>query len=172
MNNKNNTIEQTGPQGTQAFNIDEVNKMIAEQIINSQSGDASMPALIGLSEGLNGKEFIFSKNKFSIGRNPDSDIVLSEASVSSMHAQIIKIDDEWKVLNLLSSNGTFVNGEKVAEKIIVLGDRIAFAEAEFVYALVEPQASEENNSTSNSYGLIFVGLALVAAFTALFYFIL
>jgi len=170
MNKKNKSIDQTGPQGTQAFTVDEVNKMIAKQIINSQSSDANIPALIGLSERLNGKEFIFSKNKFSIGRNPDNDIVLSEASVSSMHAQIIKVDDDWKVLNLLSSNGTFVNGKKVAEKIIVPGDRIAFAEAEFVYVLVEPQAPEENIPKND--GKIFLGLGLVAAFAALFYFIL
>jgi len=170
MIKKNNNEDQTGPQGTQAFNVDEVNQMIAEQILSSQSSTADTPALIGLSASLGGKQFLFSKNKFSIGRNPDSDLILTEPSVSSMHAQIIKINDDWKVLNLLSSNGTFVNGEKVTEKIIVPGDRIAFAEAEFVYALVEGE--ESIPSDHNNHSLILVVLTLIVAFAALFYFIL
>ena len=170
MINKNKNEAQLGPQGTQVFSLDEVNKMIAQQIINSQSSEATIPALIGLSDSLSGKQFIFPKNKFSIGRCSSSDLVLTEASVSSTHAQIIKIDEDWKVLNLLSSNGTFVNGGKVSEKIIVPGDRVAFAEAEFVFTLVEPEIAAE--APSKNYGLVFVAVALLLAFATLFYFVL
>ena len=162
----NKTEDEIGPQGTQAFTVDEVNKMIAEEIISSQSNQASIPALIGLSSGLTGQCYRFDDKKFTIGRNKDNFIVLTEPSVSSMHAQIRKVEAGWKLMNLLSSNGTYVNGDKVTEKIIVPGDRIAFAKSEFVFGLVDEETQEENKS--RDYTLIsivaFVFIIIVAIF--------
>jgi len=167
--NTNKTEDEVGPQGTQAFTVDEVNKMIAEEIINSQSEEASIPALIGLSSGLTGKCYKFDNKKFTIGRNSDSFIVLTDPSVSSMHAQIRKAEAGWKLMNLLSSNGTFVNGEKVTEKIIVPGDRIAFANEEFVFGLIDEEKSEGNQN--RNYALIsIVGFVLLMLIAALFYY--
>lgn len=157
----NKTEDEIGPQGTQAFNVDEVNKMIAEEIIKSQSSEASVPAFIGLSSGLTGKTFIFADEKFSIGRSSDNFIVLTETSVSSTHAQIRKVEAGWKLMNLLSSNGTFVNGEKVTEKIIVPGDRVAFAEAEFVFSLVDQEIEEE--IIRRDYSLIYIVVAAIVS---------
>jgi len=160
----------TGPQGTQVFELDDVNKMIADKISQSQSSTATTPALIGVSESVSGVQIILTKDKLEVGRRPTSDIVLDEASVSSMHAQLINHEGQWKVLNLLSSNGTFVNGEKVSEKFIVPGDRIAFAGAEFVFTLIdEPMPGKRK---SRNFALILVATALVGAFAGLFYFIL
>jgi pSer/pThr/pTyr-binding forkhead associated (FHA) protein len=160
----------TGPQGTQVFDVNDVNQMIANEIANSRTETADTPALIGLGDALNGEQFILSKNKIEVGRRPNSDIVLNESSVSSMHAQIIKDGVDWKVLNLLSSNGTYVNGEKVTEKVILPGDRIAFAEAEFVFTLVD--AETEKSVSSGSMGIMAIGIALIAAFAAVLYFII
>ncbi len=163
----NKSEDGIGPQGTQAFNVDDVNKMIAEEIINSQSSEASIPVLIGLSSGLTGRCFVFDEKEFSIGRGSDNFIVLTQPSVSSMHAKIRKVDSGWKLMNLLSSNGTFVNGDKVIEKIIVPGDRIAFAEAEFVFGLVDQEVKEENKRHYNSSVYIavvaIISMMLIAA---------
>jgi len=160
----NKSEDGTGPQGTQAFNVDDVNKMIAEEIINSQSSEASTPVLIGLSTGITGKCFVFDDNEFSIGRNADNFIVLTQPSVSSTHAKIRKVDAGWKIMNLLSSNGTFVNGKKVTEKVIVPGDRIAFAEAEFVYGLVDQKEDAEKPNRNNR--LIYITIIFIAAIIA------
>ena len=74
------------------------------------------------------------------------------------------------MLNLLSSNGTFVNGEKVSERFIVPGDRIAFAGVEFVFTLVDEPLHAKHSS--KNVALLMVAAALVAAFAGLFYFIL
>jgi len=166
-NNKNNS---TGPQGTQVFDVNDINKMIAEEIANSQSSEADAPALVGLSNALHGQQYLLNKSKLEVGRRPNSDIVLNESSVSAMHAQIIQVADGWKVLNLLSSNGTFVNGEKVTEKVIQIGDRISFAEAEFVYVMVDNANSESEPNRNTS--LVIVASVLVAAFAGLFYFVI
>ena len=170
MTDKNKQNASRGPQGTQVFELDDVNKMIAAEIAQSQSSSASTPALIGISENVTGMQFVLSKNKLEVGRRPNSDIVLSDSSVSAMHAQLINHAGSWKVLNLLSSNGTFVNGKKVSEHFIVPGDRISFAGTEFVFTLIDQP--DHNQDKSKNLTLLIVAVALVAAFAGLFYFIL
>lgn len=160
----------TGPQGTQVFEVDDVNKMIAEEIASSQSPYATTPAFIGVSENMLGQQFVLGKEKLEIGRRPNSDIVLDDASVSAMHAQVIKEGENWKVLNLLSSNGTFVNGDKVVERILCPGDRVAFAGTEFVFTYIDDAAPTQ--SKSNGMGLVVAAITLVVAFAGILYFIL
>ena len=142
----NKSDDGSGPQGTQAFSASEVNQLIVAEIINAQSTNASIPALIGLSPGIIGQKFMFDGDKVTIGRSKDNDIRLTEASVSSMHAQIRNRDGRWKLMNLLSSNGTYVNGVEEREIFINQGDQIAFAKAEFVFCLVDPDETKPNPS--------------------------
>lgn len=158
-----------GPQGTQMFDLDDVNKMVAQEIANAYSPEAETPALIGVSPNVSGQQFILSKDKIEVGRRPNSDITLNVSSVSSMHAQIIKQDSQWKLLNLLSSNGTFINGEKVVERIIHKGDRVAFADAEFVFTFIDDPVTEEKSSPLIGL-LIGASLAVVAIAVGLYYF--
>jgi Zn-dependent protease with chaperone function len=56
----------------------------------------------------------------SIGRQPDNDIVLSETFISANHAQLIMdADGRWFIHDLRSSNGTFVNGERITEPTLI-----------------------------------------------------
>lgn len=158
----NESTEKVGPQGTQVFEVNEINKMIAKEIVDSQKEGANLSALIGISHDVIGQQYILNKNKIEVGRRPNSDIVLSNSSVSSMHAQVINQDGYWKVLNLLSSNGTYVNGEKVAEKIISIGDLIAFAGSEFVYSMVEDETVIKSESSNKSV-VVIAGLVVVSA---------
>ncbi|MCW8877951.1 MAG: FHA domain-containing protein [Kangiellaceae bacterium] len=170
MSKKDEQDSSMGPQGTQVFDVDSVNKMIAAEIAESQSADATTPAFIGVSNQISGQKFILSKNKMEIGRRPNSDIVLDDSSVSAMHAQVIYDGENWKVLNLLSSNGTFVNGEKVAEQVLKPGDRISFAGVEFVFAFVdEPKPGK---SKSGNGALIFTAVALLIALGGVLYFLI
>lgn len=58
------------------------------------------------------------------GRNSESTIRITDASVSSRHARLEIIDGSWFVEDLNSTNGTFVNGKKVSRLQIVNGDVI------------------------------------------------
>ncbi len=170
MSDNKETSGKTGPQGTQVFEVNEINKMIAREIVESQSDSANMPALVGVSNDVIGQQYILRKDKIEIGRRPSSDIVLNEVSVSSMHAQLIREGNAWKVLNLLSSNGTFVNGEKVVDQILQTGDMIAFAGSEFVYSMVEDDMPKSKSSGDNN--LIIIGVILAIAFSILLFFLL
>lgn len=61
-----------------------------------------------------------------IGRDPACDLVLTDALVSSRHAMLEDRGDGWALMDLGSTNGTSVNGEKGKEFVLVRNDKIAF----------------------------------------------
>lgn len=60
---------------------------------------------------------------FNIGRNVTNDIVLNDKMISRQHAQLIILDNGQVIIkDLGSSNGTFVNGNKIIECNLKAGD--------------------------------------------------
>jgi ABC-type multidrug transport system ATPase subunit len=53
------------------------------------------------------------KTLIQIGRDPGNDVVLPSPSVSRYHAQVQRVGQRYRVEDLRSSNGTFVNGERI-----------------------------------------------------------
>ncbi len=81
------------------------------------TGHASAPAetLATLSTGsLWGKEFRIERPVASIGRGEHNDVRIADESVSTSHATLLRKGDKWFVLDLGSSNGTVVDGYRVA----------------------------------------------------------
>lgn len=50
-----------------------------------------------------------------LGRNPTNDFRISDPSISSFHVEIVVEEEEIRVRDLGSTNGTFINGEKLRE---------------------------------------------------------
>lgn len=68
------------------------------------------------------------KPSLKIGRDNTNDVVINEPRVSRNHAIITILDnDEYEVKDLGSSNGTYVNGQKVTQQIIYPGDKLQVA---------------------------------------------
>ena len=65
----------------------------------------------------------------TLGRLPDNDVVVNEPGVSRNHAEIVSTDAGFHVRDLNSTNGTFVNQDKVgtSEHLLRDGDRIRLA---------------------------------------------
>lgn len=61
-----------------------------------------------------------------------SDIVLDDVSVSRLHAMIFYDDIGVGVLDLVSKNGTFVNGEEIESRLLRKGDTIELGESKIV----------------------------------------
>jgi len=51
--------------------------------------------------------------RITVGKGPGNDIVLEDARVSRLHASLEKFAEGWCVNDLGSSNGTFVNGDRI-----------------------------------------------------------
>jgi hypothetical protein len=82
-------------------------------------------ALRFLSGKYQGGEFpLPSDRKVVVGRASDHDKVLVEDMVSRRHAQIMAVDGGLMIQDLGSTNGTFVNGEKIQKARVQEGDRI------------------------------------------------
>lgn len=62
----------------------------------------------------------------SVGRQPDCTIVLADPNVSRMHAEVRPAGDGFVVADLGSTNGTKVNGVRVAEQELRDGDEVRF----------------------------------------------
>src|SRR5262245_32511824 len=77
---------------------------------------------------------------FRIGRRPDLELVLSTSSVSKVHAEIFTSGGALFVRDLQSTNGTFVNGQRVCEARLREGDVLHFAKSEYRVARDEPKA--------------------------------
>ena len=66
----------------------------------------------------------------NIGRSDESDVFLVDPSVSRKHA-VIDVDAGWPIVHdLESTNGTFVNGERIETRRLSEGDLVAFGKTE------------------------------------------
>lgn len=88
-------------------------------------GEQPRYALRFISGKYQGGEFPLRMNReIIIGRSSDLDMVLVEDMVSRRHAKITSSEADVFIQDLGSTNGTFVNGEKVTKTRLREGDRI------------------------------------------------
>jgi hypothetical protein len=74
----------------------------------------------------NGERFTLHQEVITVGRHPDSNLVLADPNVSRAHAEIRPQGDRYAVVDLGSTNGTKVNGVKIAQHLLQDGDEISF----------------------------------------------
>jgi pilus assembly protein CpaF len=63
----------------------------------------------------------FDKEEITIGRVDDNDVVLARGNVSKKHTRIVLKDGRLIVVDLKSTNGTFINGKKLAAPQVLTG---------------------------------------------------
>ena len=73
-----------------------------------------------------GERFTLSESIISVGRHPDSNLVLADPNVSRNHAEIRPQGDRYAVFDLGSTNGTRVNGVRVDTQVLQDGDELTF----------------------------------------------
>jgi hypothetical protein len=76
------------------------------------SGAASRLVIVaGAKEGL---ELPLGKEPLTIGRSSESGLVIRDDYTSTHHARLMLWDDQWVIQDLDSTNGTFLNGNRVS----------------------------------------------------------
>src|ERR1039457_3962642 len=89
-----------------------------------------MAKLVILSAGMTGRTQELKVEKTTIGRVEDNTFQISEPSVSSHHCEVLLRGSEVMVRDLNSTNGTYINGEKIAERVIKPGQILRLGQIE------------------------------------------
>ncbi len=75
-------------------------------------------------------------SRLLIGRAPGCQFVVTDLSVSRMHAELVRAGDTWMLSDLGSMNGTLVNGYRIiAPTRVRPGDEIAFGKTRFIVSV-------------------------------------
>src|SRR5262249_50782360 len=69
----------------------------------------------------------------ALGRDQSNPIRLHDTEVSRRHAEVRPADDEYRIVDLGSANGTFVNGQPVDQAPLRSGDRLQLGQTVMLF---------------------------------------
>lgn len=99
----------------------------------------SKDAMGAIKNSASQREFLLSAH-YLIGRAPGCQLQLDDSRVSRRHAEIRCHGSAWKVQDLGSLNGTFIDGKRLPPfvcRTVSLGARLAFGDREDIYYMVD-----------------------------------
>jgi FhaA, N-terminal domain/FHA domain len=73
-----------------------------------------------------GERFTLAEHVITIGRRPESNIVLADPNVSRNHAEIRPQGDGFLLVDLGSTNGSKINGMRIDQRLLTDGDELTF----------------------------------------------
>ncbi len=88
------------------------------------------------------KEYPFEKDSMTIGRDKENDIAIDNMAVSGFHARIDKTGESYILTDLQSTNGTFVNKNKIASHKLKHKDQIAIGKHILYFAMSKEEAAK------------------------------
>lgn len=98
-----------------------------------------------LNGSLAGRKVDTDQSVVSIGSDKANLLVISEPGISSKHAYIEKLDGQWMIFDCKSTNGVFINDEKIDRKSEISDyDTVKLAEVEFVILISKEAKSPVN----------------------------
>jgi len=118
------TIEPELPKYTKTTIIE------SPSLIHESNEKLAVHAVLLVNSDGRTNSFVLSKKINTIGRHTTNDIVIGEQTITGKHAIIEIIDKQIILKDLGSTNGTFVNQEKIKSKTIVNGDHIKMGNIE------------------------------------------
>jgi len=107
-----------------------------------------MARLVVLTEGFTGRTYELKVDRTTVGRVEDNAFQIAEASVSSHHCEILLRGDQVIVKDLESTNGTYINGQKVTESPLQSGQILRLGQLEMRLETGDPkEASKKQDRT-------------------------
>jgi uncharacterized protein involved in exopolysaccharide biosynthesis len=85
-----------------------------------------------------GQIFALKRSIVVLGRADDADVHIVDTSVSSHHARILNRSQGFEIVDLESTNGTFVGGKRVTRSALRNGDRVTLGTVELMFLLDRP----------------------------------
>jgi diguanylate cyclase (GGDEF)-like protein len=105
---------------------EEATKVADRAALSALEVDERAQAYLILLAGPNVGEMHRIEGVVTIGRSPDATIRIVDDEISRVHARLVNDRGRVSVRDLQSTNGTFVNGEKVTERLLEDGDKLQF----------------------------------------------
>ena len=76
-----------------------------------------------------------------IGRSPDTDFPISDPTVSSIHCELVLTANGVTVRDLESTNGTFVDGQRIRETSLTVGQTLRLGDVELAVESIDIQVA-------------------------------
>lgn len=93
------------------------------------------------------RELQIDKTPITVGRKSDNDIVIDNMTVSGHHAKIVMVGNSYVVEDLKSTNGTFLNDQKIVSAALKHNDQIVIGHHSLVFIEPEVQKHLDTDST-------------------------
>jgi serine phosphatase RsbU (regulator of sigma subunit)/pSer/pThr/pTyr-binding forkhead associated (FHA) protein len=108
-----------------------------------------MPSLQVLKGPNEGAVIPIDQERSVLGRNPDCAVVIPVTSVSREHAEIVRVNGKFYIVDKQSRNGTFVNNQAISQKTLLKNnDRIRICD--FIAAFLDsPEADSDSEEDSD-----------------------
>lgn len=109
--------------------------------------------LLIVSGPLQGREFLVEKDVFTIGSDPNSDLVLTDTTVSRRHCEIQLMATGYVIRDLDSTNGTVVQGVRVSQAFLDRGTEFQLGKSRIVFCPLQG-AIEYTLSPHEAFGAL------------------
>src|SRR3954468_17498543 len=91
--------------------LNETAATLAKEMQKAKEQEACLIIIRGTPQG---HRFFLTQDEMTIGRDATADICLADQSISRKHAKVIKSEGKYKMTDLGSANGTWINDRRVA----------------------------------------------------------
>ena len=114
-----------------------------------------------------GSSLLLRRGRYSVGKAPDCDLVLTDPSVSRHHLVLKVLPDGVETSDVGSKNGSFFRGARFRQLVVGAGATIAIGGSQLVIADASRQATDAPASQSDRFGLLLGGSLVMRRLFAL-----
>jgi pSer/pThr/pTyr-binding forkhead associated (FHA) protein len=120
-----------------------------QQAASCLNNGPSVPLLTLTHSGKLLKEIKFTGTRILIGRSEHNDLSIDSKFVSRHHALLVRHDTATLLMDLNSSNGTFVNSRRVSNQVLANNDVMSFGEHRLKF--IDPTAQDRQSLEGFSF---------------------
>lgn len=142
---------------------DEPTVVYISPVVQNQLPKAELVCLEMLDERFKALRIPLADTEQTIGRDPENSISIEYSKISRRHARILPGRGVWEIEDLKSTNGVYVNEERITRAPLKHGDIVRIGPLSFRYALEQAPASDVS-SPLGAGGTMYAGHPAVAAF--------
>jgi signal transduction histidine kinase len=111
-----------------------------------------VPSLFVIQGGDQGKRFELDEREMTLGRDSSNRVQLHDTEVSRRHAELKQVQDGYLLVDLHSSNGTYVNSTRIDQRILQSGDRVQIGRTLMIYTGPDDWSAENLAEAVNIVG--------------------